>query len=194
MSPQRRTRGDSPLRGGGPRRVLPCCSPQSRRARGGGEEAGEALHAPAPPPTPRVAGTAPRRFNTGLYLVLHLPGRPLPLRPSPHRRPPGRGSRVSRARRGRGLAVGAAPAHEAGGAVSPAAAQLPPSLQGCQVRLREHLESVAGKTFLNDRCDHEGWVGGGGCPFPRPPSPGDQPSPWRVLRCLDLPTCCFPTP
>lgn len=68
---------------------------------GGGEEADKALDAPVPPPTPRAAGTAPRRFNTRLYLVLHLPGRPLPLRPSPCRRPPGRGSRVSRARRGR---------------------------------------------------------------------------------------------
>lgn len=149
----------------GPRRVLPYCSRQNRRAPGGGEEAGEALDAPAPPPTPRAAGTAPRRLNTRLYLVLHLPGRPLPLRPSPYRRPPGRGRRVCRARRGRGVAVGAAPAHEAGG--SPAAAQLPPvpSPQGsptcCQVRPREHLETVAGKTFLNDRCDRGGGGGGG---------------------------------
>jgi hypothetical protein len=45
------------------------------------------------------------------------------------------------------------------GGGTPAAAQLPPppSPQGsptcCQVWLREHLESVAGKTFLNDKCD-----------------------------------------
>lgn len=68
----------------------------------GGEEAGEALNAPAPPPTPRAVGTAPWRFNARLYLVLHLPGRPLPLRPSPHRRPPGRGPRICQARLGRG--------------------------------------------------------------------------------------------
>lgn len=135
--------------------------PAKSESPGGGEEAGEALNAPAPPPTPRAVGTAPWRFNARLYLVLHLPGRPLPLSPSPHRRLPGRGPKICPARHGRG-GCGRRFCPRLWGV--PRTSPATPTPQGSptcyQVRSQEHLACVADKSFPNDR-----WTGGGGCPF-----------------------------
>lgn len=73
-----------------------------------------------------------------------------------------------------------------------------PSPQGnptcCLVRLREHLESVAGKTFLNDRCDRGGGWGYRRLSLPEILLPLVTSQVLGRLRCLDLPTCCFPSP
>lgn len=180
-SHQRRTRERLTPQRWGPRRVLPYRSQQSRRVAGGGEEAGKALDSPAPPPTPSAVGTAPRRFNTRLYLVLHLLGRPLLLRPSPHHRPPGRGPRVCGARLGRGLgvmAVDAAPGRYTEGSSAPTQLPLFPRAAPRAVRFGHSNTCLLWQVKLFPTTD--GPEEEAALPENLLPRPGDQPSPGRT--------------